>query len=883
MLLSQLYMFGHATSSSNTNTLIESYYEKVTHIDTTKTQTKGLLNKSFSDSNILNDYFNFKHSENDEFTTTTPYRFKKSYRGLRESELSSKKRLPEFRFTALKTRYHSKQNNIPLGVLQAKGKFFNSSQIEHLAVNCDITSQNSDIFSAGVLIKKVYSGTLHFEVVPELYYIQNPNQIKSVSIDFYDGNGFCPLDKESSFDITYDSPGEKIIAIKFEMEKKSFTSYSKIDVVTVNTEKPTQTITVDSSPSNNTNQQAPSESSKSSILDGYGTVYGGCDQKFDKPVIVVEGFDALNENFPEDLRRKYNNIQIEDRLRANGHDMVYFNFRNGGDDILKNAKVLEKLIDKVNALKVENNKIVVIGESMGGIVARVALRNMELNGKTHNVSHYISFDAPHKGANAPIGLQKLIIDLEENLLRRISGEAKEELEEVMLNFRSKAARQMLILNDGTKPHPDFNALQSELNRLGFPRQGDIRNIALTNGALDGSTDEKEGLIPIDGAKIFSITGDFEHQLKLETHVWSNDIGVNQRVSNMKIKHRGIVIANMTSHHNSDKNYDIIPGGSQDINDYIAELPTEFSININHSKFSFVPLFSSLASSGPTSSQYDLSIAASTLKNANYIPFHAYYGNSTLNTKHVDVTGVGSPLLNILHQEIKINIYLTTGCNVIPDPATPPAPNFNTDYYYTCQYGTDRTFKITNDVKELKLYKHIWKVTGPHSFTLSGDMITMNSNWPAGVYYVTLERSFVSGLGSKKSSVTKGFTIFSQRDTRYCGSEPPGSDDGDKKTKTIAESPLDTELQDSPLHIETVSVWPNPTKNKINLEYTLEKNIKVSVYLNTVEGIKSLPLFEGFQHKGTNHHLFDVSNLTNGIYILRVDVNGKPFSKKIIIN
>lgn len=50
---------------------------------------------------------------------------------------------------------------------------------------------------------------------------------------------------------------------------------------------------------------------------------------------------------------------------------------------------------------------------MGGLVARVALRQMENDGQAHHTSHYISFDSPHNGANVPLGLQHFGNDVSE--------------------------------------------------------------------------------------------------------------------------------------------------------------------------------------------------------------------------------------------------------------------------------------------------------------------------------------------------------------------------------------------------------------------------------------------------------------------------------------
>lgn len=94
------------------------------------------------------------------------------------------------------------------------------------------------LFSAGALKKRVYSGDVTFEVIPELFNLQNPKSIKSLKIDFSDGKGFRELDGNSKFNVQYESIGEKVVAIKFRQKNKTFTSYSKIKVVTLDDEQP---------------------------------------------------------------------------------------------------------------------------------------------------------------------------------------------------------------------------------------------------------------------------------------------------------------------------------------------------------------------------------------------------------------------------------------------------------------------------------------------------------------------------------------------------------------------------------------------------------------------------------------------------------------------
>ena len=59
------------------------------------------------------------------------------------------------------------------------------------------------------------------------------------------------------------------------------------------------------------------------------------------------------------------------------------NIDGGVDYIQRNARVMIELINYINANKVGNQELVVIGPSMGGLITRMALRYMEMNGMDH--------------------------------------------------------------------------------------------------------------------------------------------------------------------------------------------------------------------------------------------------------------------------------------------------------------------------------------------------------------------------------------------------------------------------------------------------------------------------------------------------------------------
>lgn len=153
----------------------------------------------------------------------------------------------------------------------------------------------------------------------------------------------------------------------------------------------------------------------------------GGDGKITKPLIVVEGFDSgllgienvFGENHIGTFIRKSEESEstslrefltggTEFLFGDQDFDIIYVNWDNGNDYLQRNAFVLEEVIIWVNAQKANAGSTtpnVVLGQSMGGIIARYALADMEINNKNHDTSLYISHDAPHQGANIPLGIQ----------------------------------------------------------------------------------------------------------------------------------------------------------------------------------------------------------------------------------------------------------------------------------------------------------------------------------------------------------------------------------------------------------------------------------------------------------------------------------------------
>ncbi len=212
---------------------------------------------------------------------------------------------------------------------------------------------------------------------------------------------------------------------------------------------------------------------------------------FDKPFIFVEGIDfgtdhnsTRNGTFGWDAfssgstSGQYSMLQLMpywiDTLQQHGYDLVLVDFYDGAKDIRENAALVEKVITLCNAYKNSDEPLVIAGASMGGLISRYALRNMEIQNKNHCTRLYISLDAPHLGAYIPLSLQSTLYFMAPHSSAASSF--------VYDKLERSAAQQLLMYhwgsNDPLLPTKFLN-FQAELLGMGLPKK--CRNIAIANG------------------------------------------------------------------------------------------------------------------------------------------------------------------------------------------------------------------------------------------------------------------------------------------------------------------------------------------------------------------------------------------------------------------
>lgn len=231
--------------------------------------------------------------------------------------------------------------------------------------------------------------------------------------------------------------------------------------------------------------------------------YAPGNRSLKKPLIVVEGFDPRVDGKNPKGGWSFDRIRFDpgicDFNRNQGYDIVYVDWVKAEDYIQSNAYTLESVIAWVNGRKAESGSQeanVVIGHSMGGLVARYALKTMENQGIRHQVSAYVSYDAPHLGAHVPLGVLYAFHGIlsffdEHRLIGTLINTFTSANTYIRLGKSiaySPAARQMLVHYvdlAGNYNNQEHIHWQNELKTLGFP-QGDLgssfKMLAVSNGS-----------------------------------------------------------------------------------------------------------------------------------------------------------------------------------------------------------------------------------------------------------------------------------------------------------------------------------------------------------------------------------------------------------------
>jgi hypothetical protein len=289
-------------------------------------------------------------------------------------------------------------------------------------------------FAVTALVTQLYQGSSARFVLSRRLFLSTSRDLPSrLEVDFADGQGLRAVAFDQPVQVSYPAAGSYVLCLRAIFpDGRTLCGRFPVDVRSLRTPAPTETwpLTAD----------IPYQGSAASgeafvyLADGHATVTN--------PIVVVEGFDLDDSMGWEVLYTLLNQENLIEDLHAEGYDAVILNFASATDPIQRNAFLLVKLLQTVQATIPSGQAYPLIGASMGGLVSRYALAYMEQMAIPHQVATFIAFDTPNRGANIPLGLQYWLDFFQDD-----SADAAY----LLSRLDTPAARQLLLYHHTSPP------------------------------------------------------------------------------------------------------------------------------------------------------------------------------------------------------------------------------------------------------------------------------------------------------------------------------------------------------------------------------------------------------------------------------------------------
>lgn len=249
----------------------------------------------------------------------------------------------------------ARRNTVPLVLLHSGYDHLDEGQV----------MRRGEVFAFAPLQARTHYGSdLHFSLETADILSHSAVTISELRLDAGDGRGFRLLEPGRDLAVTYASTGVKQLRLEAKLaDGSTLQAISQLEVAQLATPDPTETWPV-----------AASESWQGVAGTGQAYLYlADGHSELTRPVVVVEGFDIDNSLGWPELYELLNQENLLEDLRSLGYDAVVLDFTEAIDPIERNAFVLTELLQMVNAATSAETDSVLIGASMGGLVARYGL------------------------------------------------------------------------------------------------------------------------------------------------------------------------------------------------------------------------------------------------------------------------------------------------------------------------------------------------------------------------------------------------------------------------------------------------------------------------------------------------------------------------------
>ena len=525
---------------------------------------------------------------------------------------------------------------IPIGIINFNYNFIKATALDsaylllqnsQLYDNPNSTTSPYDvakIFTIAPLQPYIIGTSATFSIVNKFYFSNVSDALQSMAIDFGDGAGYRDVHFGDMITVNYSSSGFVQLKVKATYQNQILNASSFFQA---GTSSGARSISSTDLLTFQFNASVPSQYDfgEGATQTAKATVYYGCGNSgpgLVKPFIFVEGFDPGIDNnnniiqipgidihslhsqtqygsfdwdqffdggshdYDGDTHPDYPQIALSpvliDKLHDEGFDIVFLDQKNGTDYIQRNAMTVVELINWVNQNKTGNEKLVVAGASMGGLVTKFALRYMENNNMTHNTKLWITFDSPHNGANIPLGDQYFLKFFASSPKPKPSAIFGVEI------ISTPAAQQMLVYNFNSFPYS--NSFRSSLiNDNNFNYPNNLKKIAIANGSIlgiNGSQGYGWGAQMVD----LNVGNFWGKGIGKTWAVPDYHNGGTQTVFDGKKKFMGLILASEKDDVSGTLPYDNAPGGIANTNELFAKS----GATVYYQNHCFIPVVSSLA-------------------------------------------------------------------------------------------------------------------------------------------------------------------------------------------------------------------------------------------------------------------------------------------------
>ena len=742
--------------------------------------------------------------------------------------------------------------------------------------------KTENLFVAAPLIDSCFTidGQITFQLDKQFFFTNIKNNINKIEIDFQDGSGYRKVDFGEEIFVNYETFGTKNIKIKFYASNRAY--YCSSDMI-IYTNKNTKSGDVGT-------YKKPDDTYSNITGIDIGIWYACENHQILKPIIFVEGFDPMNNKDLDSEKNKKNlwavtstSENILETLQEKGYDIFIIDFNDNATDLTQSAMMVVNAVNYINSIKQSNEELIIGGRSGGGLLARYALAYMEEHNMEHHTKLLLSIDSENQGANISLGFQHFVKDV--LLEPRVNNILGTYFLSPYFNktLNSPYARQILYYHctatdaDNNKAYPTqehidfYHSLNNLNNGIGYPTK--VKRVAISNAGKNGQR---------QGVDYSQVLDDLQFPLNTQCQGYKisavayalPDYNQNSLIYDLSFKIRFLIVGCLFTswvtiysdkiHVDNTIPYDDATGSylafhrfNQDWLNFINYLP---DITIASQHECFVPVSSSL----------DLD-------------------NDILPVSH---GGVYCSVVNdVLNKPNIISLSDNMYLNLQPFTVTPfdifLVDNSNNEHITS---SSNWTSLINNQVSPENVFLQNQVINYNQNFYAKNNLIAgrnVTSTIPQGDFVIKSNKKVVFTSGNRivlkpgfraeygaeftakiinTPNCTKKVSDF-QTDNNY------DNNDSEKESE-LKYSELTNVIQETE---KPISVYPNPAKDKFYIIFNFEQKTPVEINIYDFEGRHI------FSDK-TNSRIISVNteNFHAGIYIVKLNVNNRIYTEKIII-